>query len=106
MRRRRPIHLFAAACAIAAGVAFPPVPLTAQAPAAKPAAFEVFAPPFPAATPESVGLSPKGLARITELMQRYVDTKRLAGSVTLILRDGKVAYLNVAGQADVENAVP
>jgi CubicO group peptidase (beta-lactamase class C family) len=106
MRQRRPFHLLAAA-GLAASVAFSPLSIAAQAPAAKPAmAFSPFVGPFPAAAPEAVGLSPKGLARITELMQRYVDTRRLAGSVTLILRDGKVAYLNVAGQADVENKVP
>ena len=105
MHVRRSIHVLAA-CAIAAGLGASPVPIAGQSAAARPAAFEVFAPPFPTATPESVGLSPKKLERITELMHRYVESKRLAGTVTLILRDGKVAYLNVAGRADVENAVP
>src|SRR4030095_3499831 len=48
----------------------------------------------------------KGLARITELLQGYVDRKRVAGTVTLILRDGKGAYSSALGQADVERPVP
>ena len=62
--------------------------------------------PLPAAAPEAVGLSPKGLARITELLQGYVDRKRVAGTVTMVLRDGKVAYASALGHADVEKAVP
>ena len=112
MRQRRPFPLLAAG-AIAAGLLVSPIGIAAQAPAAKtpatrPAAAAApasFQGPFPTASPEAVGLSPKGLARISEQMQRYVDTKRLAGAVTLILRDGKVAYLNVVGKADVENNV-
>ena len=40
------------------------------------------------------------------MLQGYVDRKRVAGTVTLILRDGKVAYSTALGQADVEKAVP
>ena len=95
------------ACALAASVLVPRAPVAAQAPAARPAAAPApaSAAAFPAASPESLGLSAKGLARITELLQGYVDRKRVAGTVTLILRDGKVAYASALGQADVEKGV-
>jgi CubicO group peptidase (beta-lactamase class C family) len=103
MRHRGP---FALACALVAGVFVAPIPVAAQAAAKpKPAAATSAVAPFPEASPQALGLSPQGLTRITELMQRYVDTKRLAGSVTLILRDGKVAYFHTVGKADVENNV-
>jgi CubicO group peptidase (beta-lactamase class C family) len=108
MRQRGPFLL---ACAVVAGLLVAPLPVAAQAAAqnagkSKTAAASSSAvAPFPEASPQALGLSPQGLTRITELMQRYVDTKRLAGSVTLILRDGKVAYFNTVGKADVENGV-
>jgi hypothetical protein len=41
--------------------------------------------------PEEVGLSSARLARIGEHWQRYIDAGRLAGTLTLIARRGKVA---------------
>jgi CubicO group peptidase (beta-lactamase class C family) len=106
MRQPR-LPAFALAYALAACAVAPPIPLVAQAPAARPAAAAApAAGPFAAASPDSLGLSAKGLARITELLQGYVDRKRVAGTVTLILRDGKVAYASALGQADVEKSVP
>jgi CubicO group peptidase (beta-lactamase class C family) len=97
---------FSLACAIAASVVVAEVAPKAQAPARAPQAAAAAASPLPTTSPEAVGLAPKGLARITELLQGYVDRKRVAGTVTLILRDGKVAYSSALGQADVEKAVP
>ncbi len=107
MHQRRPFA-FSLACAIAAGVLVSEVAPKAQSAArpAPPAAAAAPAAPLPAASPDSVGLSAKGIARITELLQGYVDRKRVAGAVTMILRDGKVAYASALGQADVEKAVP
>jgi CubicO group peptidase (beta-lactamase class C family) len=124
MRLRGP--LVALACGLVAGFLHSPVPVAAQAaapvaaraaaPAAagptataskRPAAAAVpAAVAFPTASPESLGLSPKNLARITEMLQGFVDRKRAAGTVTLILRDGKVAYVSALGSADVEKGVP
>ncbi|HEY8548512.1 MAG TPA: serine hydrolase domain-containing protein [Vicinamibacterales bacterium] len=66
----------------------------------------VLAQPLPTAPPEAVGVSAPRLARLTELMKRYVEEGRMAGSVTLIARDGKVVYFEAAGRADVEKDVP
>jgi CubicO group peptidase (beta-lactamase class C family) len=55
---------------------------------------------LPTARPELVGLSTERLARIGEVMQRYVDQGRLGGVVTLVARNGKVAYLQSFGKLD------
>jgi CubicO group peptidase (beta-lactamase class C family) len=55
---------------------------------------------LPKARPETVGLSTARLGRIGEVMQRYVDEGRLGGVVTLVARNGKVAYLQAFGKLD------
>jgi CubicO group peptidase (beta-lactamase class C family) len=59
-----------------------------------------FAAKLPTVRPELVGLSTERLARIGEVMQRYVDEGRLGGAVTLVARNGKVAYLQSFGKLD------
>lgn len=46
--------------------------------------------------------APERLARIDELLQRYVDESRIAGAVALVLRDGKPAYERAVGWSDKE----
>jgi CubicO group peptidase (beta-lactamase class C family) len=55
---------------------------------------------LPKARPETVGLSTARLGRIGEVMQRYVEEGRLGGAVTLVARNGKVAYLQAFGKLD------
>ena len=50
----------------------------------------------------AVGLAPDRLARLDELLQRYVDENRIAGAVALVLRDGKPAYERAVGWSDKE----
>jgi CubicO group peptidase (beta-lactamase class C family) len=54
-------------------------------------------PTFPAASPEQVGLSPAGLARLTAVMQREVDARHVPGVSMLIARGGKLAYRRDVG---------
>jgi len=61
---------------------------------------------FPAAKPESVGLSSERLDRISSAVQHSVDDKRIAGAVTLVLRHGQVAFFKAQGMADREAAKP
>lgn len=61
---------------------------------------------LPTVQPESVGLSSKRLARIDSLTQEFVDSRRLAGTVTLVARRGQIAYLKGIGMQDVENQQP
>jgi CubicO group peptidase (beta-lactamase class C family) len=56
----------------------------------------------PATTPESVGLSGERLQRLRSVMQQYVDEGRIAGVVTYVARNGRVANLEAFGKADVE----
>jgi len=64
------------------------------------AALPLLAADLPRARPEMVGLSSARLARLTEVMQKYVDEGRLGGAVTLVARGGKVAYLQASGKLD------
>ena len=51
--------------------------------------------------PESVGLSSDRLDRLTTQLDSYVANKQIAGSVTLVLRKGKIAYSHANGFRDV-----
>ncbi len=57
---------------------------------------------LPLAVPEEVGLSSERLERIGEVFQDYVDEGRIAGAVGMVLRNGKLAYVNAWGMRDLE----
>jgi len=57
---------------------------------------------LPTASPESVGLSSERLKRLDRLMEDYVRKERVAGVVTLIIREGKIAHQGVYGKLDRE----
>ena len=59
-----------------------------------------------AATAEAVGMSSERLGRITRVMQDAAQARQVAGTVTLVVRDGQVAYLEAAGSADLEKGTP
>ena len=61
---------------------------------------------LPVAKPAEVGLSAERLGRIAPIIQGYVDQNKIAGAVTLIARNGKVAYLKVYGMRDIEAKKP
>jgi CubicO group peptidase (beta-lactamase class C family) len=61
---------------------------------------------FPAAKPESVGLSSERLSQIATTVQRDIDEKRIAGMVTLVIRHGQVAWFDAQGSADREAGKP
>jgi CubicO group peptidase (beta-lactamase class C family) len=52
------------------------------------------------ATPESVGLNPERLGRISQTLRDDVANGTLPGAVLLIARDGKVAYHEAFGSID------
>ena len=58
-----------------------------------------------AAAPEEVGMSSERLDRLTAAMQHYADEGRIAGGAGIIVRNGKVAYHQAFGNADVEKGV-
>ena len=62
--------------------------------------------PLPTAKPEQVGLSAPRLARIGEWLRAEVAQKKIPGAVVMVVRGGKLAYLDVAGQRDPAAAEP
>jgi CubicO group peptidase (beta-lactamase class C family) len=78
------------ACSLVAG----PAPAAAQSKAA--------APPTPAA----LGVSAERLNRLSSTLQQYVDQQRVAGLVTIVVRNGKAVHLEAFGKRDVESGAP
>ena len=52
---------------------------------------------LPVATPEIVGVSSERLLRLPAAMQRYIDSNKLAGTVSLVARNGRVIHLQSQG---------
>lgn len=65
--------------------------------------FALNAQEMPTAKPEDVGLSSERLTRLTNTFQAYAADKKMAGSVILVARHGKVAYFNAFGKRDLES---
>ena len=66
-------------------------PLTAAAPTGK---------------PEDVGLSSERLQRVAELVQRHITAGSFSGAVTLVARNGRIAYHDAQGVMDLETKKP
>jgi CubicO group peptidase (beta-lactamase class C family) len=58
------------------------------------------------ATPQSVGFSSERLQRVHELVERTIAAGEIAGAVTLVARNGQVAYLEAQGVMDLESKRP
>ena len=58
------------------------------------------------ATPQSVGLSGERLQRVHELVERAIAAGEIAGAVTLVARNGQVAYLEAQGVMDLASKRP
>lgn len=63
-------------------------------------------PPLPRATPPSVGLAAEPLSRATELLNRFVAERKIAGAVAAVARRGKLAYVEAVGLQDLESRRP
>lgn len=62
---------------------------------------------FEIVQPESVGLSSQRLSRIDQhLRRRYVDSGKVAGTLTLVSRKDQVAYCETLGEMDRERSKP
>jgi CubicO group peptidase (beta-lactamase class C family) len=57
-------------------------------------------------SPEEVGFSVERLERVTVGVQGYIDRRELAGTVTAVMRRGKLAYFHTAGMANLETSQP
>jgi CubicO group peptidase (beta-lactamase class C family) len=60
----------------------------------------------PAARPEDVGLSTDRLKRVADLVQRHIGAGSFSGAVTLVARNGRIAYHEAAGLMDLEAKKP
>ena len=58
------------------------------------------------APPESVGLSPAGLAAATAALEAHIEAGDVAGVVAAVVRDGKLVYQEVLGYGDLETLTP
>ena len=56
--------------------------------------------------PEEVGLSSDRLRRIGDHLQRYIDAGKLAGTLMLVARRGRIAYLEPRGHLEIEKRRP
>ena len=61
---------------------------------------------LPMAEPESVGMSSERFDRLEAAMQRYIDANMVAGTVTLVARQGKVVHLEAQGHRYIEGKEP
>jgi CubicO group peptidase (beta-lactamase class C family) len=62
--------------------------------------------PLPRAQPEEVGLSAERLQLLGKVLKSYTDEGRIAGSVVLVARRGKLVYFEAFGQRDREAKSP
>jgi CubicO group peptidase (beta-lactamase class C family) len=58
------------------------------------------------ASPDALGFSPARLLRINNLMNRYVDSEKLAGIDICIVRSGQLAYRETFGYQNLETKKP
>jgi CubicO group peptidase (beta-lactamase class C family) len=58
------------------------------------------------APPEQVGVSKQKLGRIHDVLQEHIDSGKLAGTVVLIARKGKLIYADAAGFQDKDEGKP
>jgi CubicO group peptidase (beta-lactamase class C family) len=68
--------------------------------------FSAVADELPTAKPESVGLAPAKLAKLTTGLQKLVDDGKIAGGVASVARHGKIAFTTAFGYRDLVSKTP
>ena len=58
---------------------------------------------LPQASPASQGMSPERLQHLSTAMRAAADAGKVAGTVTLVARNGKVVHYDASGHRDVES---
>ena len=58
---------------------------------------------LPTAIPEEVGMSTERLTRISDAVGRAIEADAITGAVTLVVRKGKIAYLEAHGLMNLES---
>ncbi len=62
--------------------------------------------PLPETSPDDVGFSQQGLARLDDFFAREIAEKRVPGAVVAVARDGKLVHYKAYGQLDPEKGTP
>jgi CubicO group peptidase (beta-lactamase class C family) len=60
----------------------------------------------PVTKPEDVGFSTERLQRITQTVQRYIDSGQITGAITVVSRKGRVAHFEAQGLMDLDSKTP
>jgi CubicO group peptidase (beta-lactamase class C family) len=66
----------------------------------------IFAQDLRTIAPERVGMDPARLETLDTALQSFVDNRNIAGSVTLVLRNGRIVYSSAKGMRNIEAGVP
>jgi CubicO group peptidase (beta-lactamase class C family) len=74
--------------------------------AVSPAIVSLHADALPRATPESVGMSSRRLARIAATLKEDIDNGRIPGGVIAVARKGKLVYYEAFGYLDKAKGTP
>ena len=61
---------------------------------------------LPRAVPEDMGMSTSRLARVTPVMQGYVDNGKIPCALTMIARGGRLVHFEKFGMQDIAAAKP
>ena len=78
--------------------------MTAQTAARQPAAPQT--PPLPHAKPESLGLSPVRLARMSDAFKREIDKGTLPGATVMVARRGQIGWFEALGRQNPASSAP
>jgi len=78
--------------------------MTAQTAARQPAAPQT--PPLPHAKPESLGLSPVRLARMSDAFKREIDKGTLPGATVMVARRGQIGWFEALGRQNPAASAP
>ena len=62
--------------------------------------------PLPETSPDDVGFSQQGLARLDNFFAREIAEKRVPGAVVAVARDGKLVHYKAYGRLDPEKGTP
>ena len=62
--------------------------------------------PLVTVTPEDVGLSSGGLAKVDQAVQAHIDSGAIAGAITLVARHGRICHVHAMGLKDIARAEP
>jgi CubicO group peptidase (beta-lactamase class C family) len=76
--------------------------MTAQT-AARPA---LQTPPLPEAKPESLGLSPSRLQRMSDVLQREIDKGTMPGATVMVARGGQIGWFDALDRQDPATSTP